>query len=77
MVGRERFVGHLYESGYKKNMKNKEQYSPEVQSSTDKKLTTMQDRQTLQSSDEKQYRQYWILRLIVSNYIARKQSSIC
>ena len=69
MVGRERFVGHLYESGYKKNMKNKEQYSPEVQSSTDKKLTTMQDRQTLQSSD-------WILHLIVSNYIARKQSSI-
>jgi len=28
-------------------------------------LTTTQDRQTLQNSDEKQYCQYWILRLVV------------
>jgi len=29
--------------------------------STDKKLATMQDRQTLQNSDAKQYSQYWVL----------------
>jgi len=33
--------------------------------STDKKLATTQDRQTLQNSDEKQYCQWWILRLVV------------
>jgi len=36
-----------------------------VQFSTEKKLATTQDRQTLQNSDEKQYCQYWILRLVV------------
>ena len=38
-----------------------------------KKLTTTQDSQALQNSDEKQYCQYWMLRLVVINYIARKQ----
>ena len=33
----------------------------------------MQDRQTLQNSDENQFCQYWMLRLVVTNYIARKQ----
>jgi len=41
----------------------KKQYLIDVQFSTDKKLATMQDRQTLQNSDGKQlqYCQYWIL----------------
>jgi len=34
----------------------------DVQSSTEKKLATTQDRQTLQNSDEKQYCQDWMLR---------------
>ena len=38
---------------YKKRMKKKEQYLLDVQPSTDKKLATTQDRQTLQNSDEK------------------------
>jgi len=37
----------------------------DVQFSTDKKLATIQDRQTLQNSDENQYCQYWILRFFV------------
>ena len=40
-------------------MKKKEQYLLDVQHSTDKKLATTQDRQTLQNSDEKQYCQSW------------------
>jgi len=47
----------------KKN--GKEKHLIDVQLSTDKKLATTQDRQTLQNSDEKQYCQYWILRLVV------------
>jgi len=43
----------------------KKRYLIDVQFSTDKKLATMQDSQTLQNSDEKQYCQYWILRLVV------------
>jgi len=39
------------------------QFWIDVQFSTDKKLATTQDRQTLQNSDEKQYCQYWMLRL--------------
>jgi len=45
----------------------KEQYLLDVQSSTDKKLATTQNRQTLQNSDEKQYCQHWMLRLVVTN----------
>jgi len=65
--GRERDAGRLYESGYKKkNEKEKKTVTLiYVQFSTDKKLATTQDRQTLQNSDEKQYCQYWILRLVV------------
>ena len=33
----------------------------------------MQDRYTLQNSDQKQYCQYWMLRLVVVNKIATKQ----
>ena len=39
----------------------------------DKKLATTQDSQALQNSDEKQHCQYWMLRLVVINEIARKQ----
>jgi len=46
-------------------MKKKKRYLIDVQFSTDNKLATTQDRQTLQNSDEKQYCQYWILRLVV------------
>jgi len=49
----------------KKEWKRKKRYLIDVQFSTDKKLATTQDRQTLQNSDEKQDCQYWILRLIV------------
>ena len=60
--GRERDASRLYESGYKKRMKKN---LIDVKFSTDKKLATTQDRQTLQNYDEKQYCQYWILRLVV------------
>jgi len=63
--GRKRDWGRLYESGYKKNEKEKKRYLIDVQFSTDKKLATTQDRQTLQNADEKQYCQYWILPLVV------------
>jgi len=46
-------------------MKKKIGHLIDVQFSTDEKLATTQDRQTLQNSDEKQYCQYWILRLVV------------
>jgi len=49
----------------KNNEKDKKRFSTDVQSSTDKKLATTQDRQTLLNSDEKQYSQYWMLRLFV------------
>jgi len=49
----------------KKNEKEKKTVLIGVKFSTDKKFTTMQDRHTLQNSDEKQYCQYWILRLVV------------
>jgi len=39
----------------KNNEKDKKRFSTDVQSSTDKKLATTQDRQTLLNSDEKQY----------------------
>jgi len=39
----------------------------------DEKLARTQDSQALQNSDEKQYCQYWMLRLVVINQIARKQ----
>jgi len=48
-----------------KNEKEKKRYLIDAQFSTDKKLATTQDRQTLQNSDEKQYCQYWIQRLVV------------
>jgi len=53
-------------------MKKKEQHLLDVQSSTDKKLLTTQDRQTLQlqNSDEKQNCcQYWTVRLVVTSKI--------
>jgi len=56
-----------YAYGYKKRMKKKEQYLPDVQSSRHKKLAITQDSRTLQNSDEKQYCQYWMLRLVVTN----------
>jgi len=43
----------------------KKRYLIDVQFSTDKKLATTQDRQTLQNSDENRYCQHWILRLVV------------
>jgi len=45
----------VYAYGYKKRIKYIEQYLRDVQSSTDKKLVTTQDRRTLQlqNSDEK------------------------
>ena len=49
----------------KKEWKRKKRYLIDVQLSTDKKLSTTEDRQTLQNFDEKQYCQYWILRLVV------------
>jgi len=48
-------------------------YLLNVQSSTDKKLATAQDRQTLQNSYKKQYCRYSMLRLVVANWTARKQ----
>jgi len=45
--------------------KKKKRYLIDVQFFTNKKLATTQDRQTLQNFDEKQYCQYWILRLVV------------
>jgi len=48
-----------------KKWKRKKLYLIDVQVSTDKNLATMQDRQALQTSDEKQYCQYRILRLVV------------
>ena len=57
-----------------KKMKKQKRYLIDVQFSTDKKLATTQDRQTLQNSDEKQYCQYWILGLVVLNQISCKQS---
>ena len=48
-------------------IQKKELFLLEVQSSTDKKLATTQDRQTLQNSEEKQYCQDWMLRLVVNN----------
>jgi len=45
--------------------KKRKQYLIDVQFSTDKKLAKTKDRQILQNSDEKQYCQYWILRLVV------------
>jgi len=39
--------------------KNKNSTLIDVQFSTDKKLATTQDRQTLQNFDEMQYCQYW------------------
>ena len=62
----------LLRYGYKKRMKKKEQYFLDVQSSRQKPETT-QDSQALQNSDGKQYCQYWMLRLVAINYIARKQ----
>jgi len=58
----------VYAYSYKKRIKYKEQYLLDVQSSTDKKLVTMQDCQTLQlqNSDAKQYCQYWMVRLLVT-----------
>ena len=66
------FGGHgplVYAYGYKRRIKYKEQYLLDVQSSTDKKLVTTQDRQTLQlqNSDEKQHCQYWMVLLVVTN----------
>jgi len=52
--------------------KKKEQYLLDVQSSTDKKLAKTQDRYTLQN--EKHYCQYRMLRLVVTNWIARKRT---
>jgi len=53
----------------------------DVQFSTVKKLATKQDHQTLQNSDEKQYCQYWILRLVVLLDFVQREiacgSSIC
>jgi len=49
----------------KKNEKEKKQYLIDVHFSTDKKLVTTQNRQTLQNSDEKEYCQYGIQRLVV------------
>ena len=68
-AGCERDADRLYESGYKKRTKKKEQYLLDVQSSTDKKLVTTQDPQTLQNVGEKQYCQYciYILCLVISN----------
>jgi len=51
-----------YDFGYKKIIKTKQQYLLDVQSSTHKKLATMQDGQTLQNSDKKQNCQWWMLR---------------
>ena len=38
-----------------------------------KKLATTQDRQILQNSDDKQYCQFWILRLVVFTRFHAKQ----
>jgi len=46
-------------------MKKKKWYLIHVQFSTEKKLATTQDPKTLENSYEKQYFQYWILRLVV------------
>ena len=56
-------AGRLYEIGYRKRMKKKKWCLIDVQFYTDKKLATMHDRQTLPNSNERQYFQYWILRL--------------
>jgi len=53
----------------RKVKKKKKRYLNDVQFSTDKKLATTQDRQTLQNSDEKQYCQYWILIVMKSNIV--------
>jgi len=60
-----RDAGRLYESDSIKRIRMKKRYLIDVQFSIDKKLATTQDRQTRQNSDEKQYSQYWILRLVV------------
>jgi len=51
-----------YPDGYKKRIKRK--FLLNVQSSTDKKLSTTQDRQTLQDTVEKQYCQYCMPELL-------------
>jgi len=54
--------------------KNKEKKTVlDDQFSTDKRLATTQDGQTLQNSGEKQYCQYWILRLVVFTRFPVKQ----
>jgi len=65
--GRDPLALSGYAFGYKKRTKKKEQYLLDVQSSTNGKLATTQDRQTLRNSDEKQYCQYWMLRWVVTN----------
>ena len=59
----ERFNHSLWKWLQKTN--ERKRYLIDVQFSTDKKLATTQDRQTQQNSDEKQYCQCWILRLVV------------
>jgi len=61
----ETFRPSVWKRLHEKNEKEKKRYLLDVQFSTDKKLATTPDRQTLQNSDEKQYSQYWILRLVV------------
>jgi len=44
---------------------------------TEKKLSPAQDRQKLQNTTEKQYCQYWMLRLVVINYRKLPTSIYC
>jgi len=55
-----------YAYGYKKRMKKKNSTFL-MFNLPDKKLATTQDSQPLQNSDEKQYCQYWMLRLVAIN----------
>jgi len=48
-----------------KEWKRKKMYLIDVKFSIETKLATTPERQTLQNSDEKQYCEYWILRLVV------------
>jgi len=44
----------------------------DVQSSTEKSAQRRKTAKHCKTSDEKQYRQYWMVRLVVANQIARK-----
>ena len=70
----ERCSRSLWKWLQKNNEKETKRYLTDVQFCTDKKLAITQD-STLQNSDEKQYCQHWILRLVV--FTRFRANSVC